>query len=93
MSNLLDIYDKLNKAKHHYEKITTIQNIIKYLELEKQLYIELDKLKIDDSMWLITKNNINKCIYCDDKIICNNDRLLKYKKLIHQYITCIHKIE
>lgn len=79
----------MEKARHHYEKITTNENFRKFFVLEQELHTELDKTDKSDN-WIILEDNTNKCKLCDSIIICNDDEVLKYKKLIHQYITCFH---
>ena len=91
MSKLINIYNRMNKAKNHFEKITTFDNFIKFFEIEKELYNELNKLNLDGNRWIEYDDKINICVYCNYKLNYTNDKKkLNYKKLIHQFITCEH---
>jgi hypothetical protein len=97
MSNLLDLYTKMIKAKQHYQHITTNQNFEIFYEIEQQLFRALDNILLNnnnilnDNIWIINDDKsikCIKCIYCDYCIVCNDTKLLKYKKIIHQKFNC-----
>ena len=50
-----------------YEKITTIENAKKFIELDTQLYSELDKIKLNDEYWIIDTEKNNVCTKCNYK--------------------------
>ena len=94
MSNLLDLYNKMIKAKNHYQHITTNQNFEIFYEIERQLFRELDNILLNDNNWIIFDDKFDKsikcikCILCDYHFICFDEKLIKYKKIIHQEFNC-----
>jgi len=98
MSNILDLYNKMIKAKKHYQHVTTNNNFKIFYEIKQHLFQELDNISLNENNWIINDNNwiINdnkcikciKCIKCNYIISCIDIKLLKYKKLIHQEFNC-----
>lgn len=90
MSNLVDLYKKMIKAKQHYQHITTFENFEKFYKIENELFRELDNIQLNENIW-INNNKCLKCIKCDYNIFYNDvtiPELIKYKQLIHQEFIC-----
>lgn len=89
MSYKLDLYNKMVKAKQHYQHITTNQNFEKFYSIENKLYRELDNTPLNENNWIIIDDKSIKCILCNYHFICFDEKLIKYKKIIHQEFSCI----
>ena len=93
------MYDDVIITKKKYENITTIENAKKFIESEKQLYIELDKIKLNENYWVIDDEKNNVCTKCNYKFYLfyyfnhdyrDNIQIINKKK-IHQLFECKSK--
>lgn len=88
MASILDLYNKMIKAKQHYKYITTFHNFEIFFKLKQELFKNLDNIILDENNWIINDDKLIKCIRCNYFIRCNDINLLKYKKLVHQEFNC-----
>ena len=82
------LYIKFVKASRKYENITTIDNAKKFMNIEKELYDNLDLLNLDEDKWLIDDEHYNVCKKCNYKFIRLDKYNVKYKKILHELFHC-----
>jgi hypothetical protein len=90
--NIIDeiqiLYKKYDKAKKKYEHTVVIENAKKFMDIEKELYYNLDLLNLDEDKWLIDNKNYNVCKKCNYKFITFDKHHVKYKKILHELFHC-----
>lgn len=82
------LYKKYVKATRTYEHITTINNAKKFIDIEKELYDNLDLIILDEDNWLIDDEHYNICKKCNYKFIRLDKYHVKYKKILHELFHC-----
>ena len=90
--NIIDkiqiLYKKYDKVKKRYEHSIVIEDAKKFMDIEKELYDNLDNVKFDENNWLIDNKTYNVCKKCNYKFIIFDKEHIKYKKILHELFHC-----